>query len=180
MVDFTPTVIIFCVPNSAIPVMPKSEKQKKKGKKPKESNAPVSLGDAHIAECLRELGLTYQMDEDGDFRLVLRLENNRSQICIIKSGADEIFGQRARKVYSPALRSFGPFDPRTADILLKENAALLAGNWLVSADSEDTHLAIFQISLPHDASASHLGDVITGVTLIADQMEQRLSGRDEF
>ena len=160
--------------------MPKSDKQKKKSKKSKESTAPVSVGDAHVAACLRELDLNYQMDEDGDFRLVLKLENDRSQICVIKSESDEIFGARTRKVYSPALRSFGPFDPRTSDILLKENAMLKTGNWLVSADAEDTHLAIFQILVPHDAPASLLGEVISGVTLIADHMEQRLSGRDEF
>ena len=160
--------------------MSKSDKQKSKGKKLAKSKSLSAVGDAHVAACLREIELNYQMDEDGDFRLVMRMENDRSQICVIKSEVEEIFGNRTRKVYSPALRSFGPFDPRTTDILLKENAFLKAGSWLVSADAEDNHLAIFQIVVPHDAPALLLAEVIHAVTLVADHMEQRLSGRDEF
>jgi hypothetical protein len=160
--------------------MSKSDKQKSKGRKSGKSKALAAIGDAHVGSCLRELDLNYQIDEDGDFRLVMRTDDDRSQICIIKSAVEEMFGIRRRKVYSPALRSFGPFDPRTADILLKENAVLKAGNWLVSADAEDTHLAIFQIVVPHDAPAALLAEVIAAVTLVADHMEQRLSGRDEF
>lgn len=136
--------------------------------------------DLRVQSALVELGLPFEIDEDGDFRIRFSMANGRKHTGFIRTETYDFEGIELREIYSAALRSFGPFDARTMDILLQENIRLKLGLWSVAKDEEDNHIAIFKVRIPASARGQQLLAVISAVLRVADEMESRLSGRDDY
>ena len=83
-------------------------------------------------------------------------------------------------MFSVGLKLFEPFDARTCNCLLELNSKLKIGAWSTVRDSEDNHLAIFRAKSAADLSGDLLMSVITAVWTTADEIEERLSGREHF
>lgn len=74
----------------------------------------IASGDPRVKKALDKLGLKYNIDDDGDYKLTFGLGDERSQIVWIKSKTDEILGWEVRHIISicyasktaPPLRSF--------------------------------------------------------------------------
>jgi len=137
-------------------------------------------GDPRVAKALQELGIKYQVSQDGDYRFGFDLGNGRTQLGFIKSKTYEFCGIEIREIFSEGLRSMGPFDARTCNILLQQNAQLKVGAWEVGKDAEDNHFAIFSARVAADLQGEELLAIIAAVLKTADDMEQRLGGRDDF
>jgi hypothetical protein len=106
--------------------------------------------------------------------------NNRSQLAFIRSKTFEFAGIEMREIVSAGLKSMGPFDARTANILLKQNAQAKLGCWGVQEDSKGNHVAVFCANVSANLSGQTLLAAIQAVLVTADQMEERLSGGDDF
>lgn len=139
-----------------------------------------SQGDPRVTQALEALNIKFEFDEEGDYRLGTLLPDGRTQIGFIRARTFEFAGVEMREVFSVGLRSFGPFDPRTCNILLQENSSLKIGAWAVVSNTDDVHLAIFSVKVAADLAGPTLGAVIAVVLKTADDMEQRLAGRDDF
>ncbi len=137
-------------------------------------------GDPRVAKALDELEINYTIDEDGDFKFGFELKDGRSQLGFIKSKTQEFAGIEMREVISAGLRSFGPLDARTANFLLEFNSTIKVGAWSVIRNAEDDHLAIFSATIAADLEGELLLGVIYAVLSTADEIEERLSGRDDF
>lgn len=136
--------------------------------------------DNRVQSALEELEVRYQVDNDGDFRLGYEFESGRSQSCIIRSATYEFLGVEIREISSVGLVSQGPFDARTANVLLQQNEQVKLGAWGVISNDEDTHAAFFTAKISADLPPQELLGVILTVLTTADEMEARLSGRDDF
>ena len=142
---------------------------------------PMASGpDLRVQAALAELNVPFEIDAENDFRITMAINETRSQTCYISSGTFEFMGFEFREIYSASLRSFGPFDPRTTDIMLQENLMLSFGFWCVARDDDDTHLALFKARVPSQVRGQPLLGILNGVCRTADAMELRLSGRDEY
>jgi len=137
-------------------------------------------GDPRVGKALELLGIQFDIDGDGDFRFVFSLEKDRSQAGCIRSATYEFANAELREIYSVGLKSFGPFDARTANFLLELNSKVKIGAWSTVRDSDDNHLAIFRAGVAADLSGELLAHVISAVLTTADEIEERLSGRDDF
>lgn len=137
-------------------------------------------GDVRVERALRELGIGHKLDERGCYRFGINLQEGRSQIGLINSNTYDFAGVELRDVFSVGLRSFGPFDARTAGVLLSQNSHLRIGAWCVHCDDSDNHLAIFSAKVSADLVGKPLLNVLVSVCTTADGIEQRLSGRDDF
>lgn len=137
-------------------------------------------GDPRIAQALRELEIKFEVGDDGDYAFGFDLGDGRSQMGFIRSGTYEFCGIELREILSAGLRSMGPFDARTCNLLLRQNSDVKVGSWSVVKDDEDNHLAIFSAKVSADLSGEALLGVIVGVLKTADEMEARLAGRDDF
>ena len=140
--------------------------------------APIP--DQRIITALDELGITHEIDSSGNFFVYIDCTENRAQHVVIDSLTREVMGVEMRIISSTALTSQGPFDVRTANFLLRENARLEFGAWNVIFDSENTHYAVFSVTVSAALRAQSLRDLIGMVASIADDTENRLSGLDEF
>ena len=137
-------------------------------------------GDPRVAEALDALGIKYEIDAEGDYKFGFNLDEGRSQLGFIRSRTFEFAGVELREVYSAGLQSFGPFDARTANLLLAQNANVKIGAWEVGHNQDDQHFAVFTAKIAADLEGAALLAVIHAVLTTADQMEQRLAGRDDF
>jgi hypothetical protein len=137
-------------------------------------------GDSRVAKAFKELNIEYQLDDDGDYRFGFDLGEGRSQMGFIRSETFEFAGVEMREIFSVGLKSFGPFDARTSNFLLEQNTRMKVGAWSTVRDAEDNHLALFGAKIAADMKGELLVGVILAVLTAADEMEHRLSGRDDF
>lgn len=142
---------------------------------------PPRRPDQRVFEALEQMGVTHEIDEDtGDFLVHVEFKNGRTQQVLIHSFTREFMGVEMRDISSIALVNEGPFDTRTANFLLRENADVNFGSWQVMVDDEHTHYALFSITVSANLRAESLVDLLGMVARIADATEERLSGLDEF
>jgi len=141
---------------------------------------PQNVPDTRIAKLLDLLEIEYELEECGDFKVTFALENGRTHIAMIRSQTYEFSDVEMRHIYSPALHSFGAFDQRTANLLLRANTQAKIGGWSVALDNEDNSIAIFVAAVSAELEPEQLAHVLSAVATTADEMEERLTGRDDY
>jgi hypothetical protein len=147
----------------------------------KEGNEPTP--DPRVVAALEEQGVTYEIktcEDSADCVVLVGFDDNRNHRVVINSNTKDFMGVEMRSISSIALVSEGPFDARTANLLLRENATVEFGSWQILADSDNTHIAIFSVTIGASIRSKSLVDLICMVARIADSTEDRLSGLDEF
>lgn len=137
--------------------------------------------DPRIVSALDDLDYPYEVNpRTAEFHVRYNFDDERAQMVSIASSTDEFMGIELRNISSASLVSEGIFDARTANFLLRENSGMKFGNWRIEVGSENKHYAVFcmtvSAALPHRA----LAEIMDIVARIADEMENRLSGLDEF
>lgn len=135
--------------------------------------------DARVEKLLIELGLKYTIDDDGDFRLGFQLEHDRSQLVWINSNTSTYRGMEVREVWAPAYRSPVEFPADVSFRLLRQNRKMKLGAW-EAAKMGDDYFAVFSVKISAEPDAETLLSVIKFVVEAADEMEQELTGKDEF
>lgn len=136
--------------------------------------------DPRVAAALDEIGFAYEIDEDDAFYyFLLGTGEGRSHGVNISSRTTQCMGSEVRAIYSICIESDEPLDPRTANLLLRENANLTLGAWFILLQ-EGIHYAMFRVTVSTAADAKTLGNLINMVARTADAMEKRLSGLDEL
>ncbi len=136
--------------------------------------------DPRVTNALDELRVEYEVDEDGDIVIGTQTYDDRKQVAFIRSATYEVAGVELREIFSVGLKSFGPFDARTANLLLALNSKMKLGAWAVITNENDDHLAIFATKVAADLRGETLRAAIGATLHTADEIEQRLSGRDDF
>lgn len=137
--------------------------------------------DPGIAMLLKQLEYEYEVDDDGDYKLLMAVggDDERSQLVFIRS-AVETYGQmKIRELWSYAYRAPGEsFPALVANRLLEASHNLILGSWVKQGQS-----AVFVIKLPADAGAQVLDEAIGAAVATADEMELELAAdpaADEF
>jgi hypothetical protein len=134
--------------------------------------------DSRVESALKDGRLEYAVDE-GDFRLVYRLGQGRSQAVWVASKTARITQLEIRDVWSLAFRGTGQVPPEMAKRLLTENARMVLGAWQVN-QAPDKFLVVYLAQVPADTDAASLQEVVEAVAVSADRMEKELTGGDEF
>ena len=138
--------------------------------------------DPRVSSALDELDIPCHFNPaTGRFEVLVQLENGRSQTVFIYSRTDDLMGFELREISSAAMVSDGPFDSRTTNLLMRVNAELVHGKWCIHIGEDATkHFAVFTMTALAFITAEPLWSIIECVAQIADEMEERLSGLDEF
>lgn len=138
--------------------------------------------DPRVSSALDELDIPYNYDPStGRFEVLCQFKNDRSQAVFIDSKTNDFMGIKLREIFSPALESERPFDSRTTNLLLRDNAELIHGDWCIHMSEDSSkHFAVYSLSALASAEPEPLWGMIQCVAEVADEMENRLSGLDEF
>ncbi|MCD9030401.1 hypothetical protein LDO32_01455 [Luteimonas sp. Y-2-2-4F] len=137
-----------------------------------EAPAPAPPAGDPVAVRLAERGIEYDIDQDGDYRVVYSwAREERSQLVFVSGRAEEVAGQRIRMVFSPAARLDGDLDGAVANGLLRDNQTRKLGAWEISGD-----VLYYVVKLPEDADAAMLELAMSAAAEIADDKELEMTG----
>jgi hypothetical protein len=139
--------------------------------------APVD-GPGSIQARLDASGIRYEIDPDGDFKIMYSWrKESRSQLVYVAGSAEPAGGMVVRQVFAPAARiDQDGLDAAVAAALLRDNGRRILGHWATN----DTHL-LYVIDVPDNIDAAGLETAISSAAEIADDKEIELTqGGDEF
>ncbi len=132
--------------------------------------------DRAVGRLLDSLEYKYEVDEDGDYRLVFELENKRTQLVYVRSNVESYGSNNVREIWSPGYKSATPdFPAKVANRLLEDSNASKLGAWVKQQD-----LAVFVVKIDADAPAKQLSDAIDAAAASADEIELELTKADEY
>ncbi|MEM9557373.1 MAG: YbjN domain-containing protein [Acidobacteriota bacterium] len=144
------------------------------------ASAPTSRpasADPRIAEQLERIGIHYEVDSDGDYQVVIAINEQRTHLAYIMSSTETFRALDVRVIWAVANRmSTSELPADLAQRLLRENLRTIAGSWAITDDQ-----LLFTMRIPADADDQTLLSALEIVLASADRMEQELTdGADEF
>ena len=132
--------------------------------------------DAIVKAQLERKETPYEIDSDGDFAILVRIDDDRTQQVWVRSVVEKTDHQAVREIWSRAYQADGDaFPARIANELLEHSNTLKLGGWVKNGDS-----AMMVVKIPADASADVLDEAIDLAAVTADKMELELTGKDDF
>lgn len=142
--------------------------------------SPASAQEATVELALKSQGIPYEIDKDGDYRIVYEYEDKRSQLIFVSTHTEEVGGLKVREIFSYVAHPRKSLSQSALTDLLRENDTMKVGAYRLSKD-DGGDFVIFAIHLPTDASPAQLKTAIEVVSETADEKEKALtSGKDEF
>lgn len=135
-----------------------------------------SEADTAVAARLDAKGTPYTVDADGDYRILVNVGEERTQLVWVRSVVHATDTQRIREIWTYGLRSDERRIPaHIANRLLSANMELVVGAWARQGGN-----ALLIIKIDADADAETLDETIDLAASIGDRMEQRLVTGDEL
>lgn len=135
--------------------------------------APASAKDAVIEQRLEKEGLKYEVDGDGDYKLVFNFnDEGRTQLAFVSGGTQSVGGMTIREVFAPAARvGEGGVNASQALALMKDSSTNKVGSWEIRGD-----VLYFVIKVFDNMSATQLGSLLKIAAESADNKEIELTG----
>lgn len=137
-------------------------------------------GDPRVKRMLDALDLKYSIDSGGDFKVVFEFNDGRSQLAYINSDTQSINDFEIRELWSVAYVSEGYLDIDTANTLLMKNHDMKLGSWRLMDVGKNTYLVTFCIQIAANCDPQSLSQSLLLVLRAADEMEERLTGKDDL
>lgn len=138
-----------------------------------------SDGDIRVRRILESEGVRYQVDNDGDFKVIFDLGNGRSQAAFINSNTENFANASIREVWSIGLMGEGQLSAEVANQLLARNRTYKLGSW-ETIQQNGKVLAIFKVCVAADATAKELMAVLSVVLKTADEVEREYLRTDNL
>mgnify|MGYP000194568318 CR=1 FL=1 len=139
-----------------------------------------SSADARVRRVIEAVGWKYEVDSDGDYKMVFRFDDDRTQLVYANSKTVELGNMEIREVWAPGFRL--PADA-TAEMLmdlLRDNNRVKVGAWRVIKSGDDL-VAVFTAQISADADKETFETVVQAVCTTADEKEKAVtSGKDDF
>jgi len=140
------------------------------------TGAHAAEADKAVGRALDTLKYTYEVDEDGDYKMVFDMDDGRSQLAFVRSTVEEFGKHRIREIWSPAYNSPGKqFPAAVANRLLEDSQDAKMGAWV-----KQDQLAMFVVKVDANATPEALSDAIDAAIRTADAMELELTEQDEY
>jgi len=133
--------------------------------------AQAATPDKAVGRVLDTLKYPYEVDEDGDYKLVFDVEGDRTQLVFVRSAVEEYGKHRIREIWSPGYNAPGKqFSAAVANRLLEDSQDAKLGGWV-----KQEQLAMFVVKVDANASADALSEEIEAAMNTADAMELELT-----
>ncbi len=140
---------------------------------------PAKAPDPRVGSLLDQGRLQYDVDEEGDFRVLNQLEEKRSQAVFINSRTNRLYDIEIREIWSAAWSSEKPPDGGVSGKLLMENGRVKIGAWSLQRFGTKFVL-VFGAQVPANADLKTLLTVIQTVAVTADDKEKEFAVKDSF
>ncbi|HAI46021.1 hypothetical protein D3C87_768280 [compost metagenome] len=132
--------------------------------------------DKAVGKVLKQLEYPYEIDEDGDYKMVFDAGDDRSQLVFVRSAVEEYGSHKIREIWSPGYTAPGKqFPAEVANRLLEDSQDAKLGGWV-----KQDQLAMFVVKVDANANKDVLSDAIDAAMRTADAMEAELTQADEY
>lgn len=139
---------------------------------------PAAVPDARIASQLKALDYQYEVDEDGDYKLVFDVDaqGKRTQLVLVRSAVEDYAGFKVREIWSVGYKAGKEgFPGAVANRLLEASMDSKMGGWGKQGDT-----ALFIVRIAADAGKDALDAALIAALNSADDMEAELTpGKDD-
>ncbi len=135
--------------------------------------------DSRIKDALEKLGLKYEVTKSGNYKVVFRVSDNRTQVITIVSRTEKVEGLEIREIVSPAYATKGDINATIANQLLKDSYRKKLGAWTILQADGDS-LALFTSKIDANQSPADLKTSLLLTVYAADEMEKSLTQEDKF
>ena len=144
---------------------------------PMSSAFAADAADNIVKAQLDSKGIKYEIDKDGDFKIVYKMSGGRTQLAFVRSAVNNYGTLKIREIWSPGYKSdSNDFPALIANSLLDKNHEVKLGAW----EAQD-NIAMFVVKITADANAEQLVDAIEAAVNSADELEKEVSGdKDEY
>lgn len=134
---------------------------------------PAAAKDASVEKRLNALGTKYEIDDDGDYKIVVSWQKEqRTQIVFVGGKTEEVAGLVIREVFAPAaIVDQHDINGKQALALLEASGQTKIGSWEIRGG-----VLYFVAKVIDDLSAEQLDAVITVISESADDKEIELTG----
>jgi hypothetical protein len=135
--------------------------------------------DSRVKSAMKTIGLDYLILDDGAFQVTYAIDSVRTQVAFVNSWTDSLGKLEIREITSTGYKFTGKIPVELADRLLRANDRQKLGAWRIFDEDGSTY-AVYAIQLAANANAETLDLVLQTVTVVADALEQELTGKDDF
>ncbi|RMF32962.1 MAG: hypothetical protein D6747_07925 [Chlorobiota bacterium] len=135
--------------------------------------------DPRVAQVLDAGSIRYSIDDDGDYRIINRIDSTRTQLCLVLSRTSTYGKIEVRDVISVAYKIAGDLPVRLMQRLLEQNSRTKIGAWAIQHEGDWT-IVLFRTQIAADAELLPLLHAVLVVTMTADELEMELTGTDEY
>ena len=138
---------------------------------------PAHARDSAVEARLDARGMKYEVDADGDYRMIVSYSaEKRTQLVFVSGSTESIEGLVVREVFSPVAKLGTHGIAGKALELLKESRKFKIGACEVGGD-----MLYYVIKLPDNIDAAQLAAAVSIAAENADNKEIQLTaGKDEF
>jgi hypothetical protein len=137
---------------------------------------PALANKAPVEAKLKERKINYEIDKDGDFKIVYNYEKDkRTQLLYISGGTETLDGMQIREILSPAARlKEDNINGDAAIELMKHSATRKLGSWEIRGNT-----VYYVIKFPDSISAVDMETMMDVAASAADDKEKEFSGNKD-
>jgi hypothetical protein len=139
----------------------------------------ATLGDARVTNALNQTKTPFTVDNDGTYQVIYELPNKRRQKIYISPEPVKIGNVELRLIFSYTFFSEKPPTAELANQLLEKNMEQISF-WAVHKLDDGKYTIVNMIYIPADLDGKKLDVVMTKIAFAADEMEERLTKKDEL
>lgn len=139
-------------------------------------SSAATTGDS-VKQRLDERSIKHEIDADGDFKITYNYKKeNRTQLIFVSHKTESVNNFVIREIFSPTAKiKASGIDGTKALELMAESRKNKLGSWEIDGD-----VLYFVIKLPDSISAAELEAAMDIAAETADDMELKLTGKDEL
>lgn len=141
--------------------------------------AHAESGNAILELKLKGTDLPFEVDGDGDFKVIINwTQDKRSQLVFVSPKVEEIGGVQTYTAFAPAFieKDGRKLDAARMRSLLEQNADYKIGAWSISGNG-----LYFAAKLPTSVDSAQLRTLLSAVAEQADNLEMELTpGKDDL
>ena len=134
--------------------------------------------DQRVKKVFDEFGMKYKIDSDGDFRVIYRLEEERSHLAIIFSNTFEFAGFEMRRIEAIAMKA-NKIGENAMRYALRQSLKTKVGHWELR-EANDEEALVFVENVGATLDGKRMNDVIFAICHEADELEKKASDQDRF
>lgn len=147
---------------------------------PADSIAALRTEQPHLDRLLTQIGWEYEVDDDGEYRLILNVDSTRSQAAWIRTVNNDRAGTPSGyEVYAQVMYADAAPSPSFMEAMLRRNGPLY-GSFELFENADGEYLVFYSAFTPDVPDADALYTVVADVVTVADEMEKEWIGGDEY